>query len=215
MIDFLTRDWVWKLASLAAAMLLWVTFADQPGTVTFISVPVEYQEMPADLEISSAIIDSVTLEVKGSARTLYELGDTRPGVVLSLAGVHSTGEKTLNITQENVKLPPGVDLVRAVPSQVRLQFERRAERQVPVEVRFAGSPPSGYRVGKVTVNPPNLILIGPEGRVSGVDKAVTDPVNLSSVVGSAEFRVNAFVSDPQVRFRSASRVVVRVAMEKR
>jgi hypothetical protein len=51
--------------------------------------------------------------------------------------------------------------------------------------------------------------------VSRIAEVVTDPVDVSSVVGSSEFRVNAFVDDAYVRFRSTPQVVVTVTMKKR
>jgi len=44
---------------------------------------------------------------------------------------------------------------------------------------------------------------------------VTDPVDVSSVVGRSGFRVNAFVSDAYVRFAASPQVVVTVTMKKR
>ena len=44
---------------------------------------------------------------------------------------------------------------------------------------------------------------------------VTDPVDVSGVVGSAEFHVNAFVEDPYVRFQSSPQVTVAVTMKKK
>ena len=43
---------------------------------------------------------------------------------------------------------------------------------------------------------------------------VTDPVDSAGVVGTAQFRVNAFVDDPYVRFLQP-RVVVTVTMKKK
>ena len=65
------------------------------------------------------------------------------------------------------------------------------------------------------MQPKELQVEGPAARVSRIAEVVTDPVDVSSVVGSSEFRVNAFVDDPYVRFRSAPQVVVSVTMKKR
>ncbi|HEV3196413.1 MAG TPA: CdaR family protein, partial [Bryobacteraceae bacterium] len=65
------------------------------------------------------------------------------------------------------------------------------------------------------VQPADLQIEGPAKRVSRIAEVVTDPVDVSSVVGSSEFRVNAFVDDAYVRFRSTPQVVVTVTMKKR
>jgi len=113
-----------------------------------------------------------------------------------------------------VVLPPGVKLVRAVPSQLRLRFEHRMDRDVPVQIRFSGAPPQGYRIQHVEVQPPRVRVVGPQSRVEQVSSAETDPVDLDAVVGEREFRVHAFVTDPQVRFVSEPVVKVKILMEK-
>jgi YbbR domain-containing protein len=125
------------------------------------------------------------------------------------------GERTFTIGAGNVKLARGVRMVRSIPSEVRFRFERRMVRSVPVVVRIAGQGPSGYTVAHQSVAPDRLEIAGPSSRVARITAAVTDPVDLSSVVGTSEFRVNAFVEDSFVRFQSSPQVVVTVTMKKK
>ena len=55
--------------------------------------------------------------------------------------------------------------------------------------------------------------MGPESRVKRIEYAVTDPVDLSSVVSESEFHVNAFLGDPHVRFQKPEKIAVKVFME--
>jgi YbbR domain-containing protein len=88
-------------------------------------------------------------------------------------------------------------------------------RLVPVVVRFTGQGQNGYTVARQSVAPDRLEIAGPSSRVARIAAAVTDPVDLSSVAGTSEFRVNAFVDDAFVRFQSSPQVVVTVAMKKK
>ena len=47
-----------------------------------------------------------------------------------------------------------------------------------------------------------------------VNEAVTDVVDVSNVVGSSEFHVNAYVEDPFVRLTESPQVMVAVVMKK-
>ena len=49
----------------------------------------------------------------------------------------------------------------------------------------------------------------------GSTAVVTDPIDVSNVVGTSEFRVNAFVEDPYVRFEGSPQVTVTVTMKKK
>jgi hypothetical protein len=50
--------------------------------------------------------------------------------------------------------------------------------------------------------------------VAAVRSALTDSVDVSSVVGSGRFHVNAFVQDPYVRFQSEPQVTVTITMKR-
>jgi YbbR domain-containing protein len=205
----------WKLLSLAIAVVLWALVASEPELSEFATVRLEYRNLPDDLEISSDPVSSVTLELRGPSGELRGAGDgIRPAVVIDMSDVQP-GERTFAIGANNVQLARGVRLVRSIPSEARFVFERRMVRLVPVVVRFAGQGQNGYTMAHQSVAPDRLEIAGPSSRVARIAAAVTDPVDLSSVTGTSEFRVNAFVEDSFVRFRSSPQVVVTVTMRKK
>ena len=125
------------------------------------------------------------------------------------------GEQTFTISANNLTLPPGVSLVRVVPSQIRVRLERRITKDVPVEVRFAGPPPAGYRIVHQDVQPSTVRILGPESRLEHIGAVQTDPVDLSSKLANAEFRVPVFLPDGLVRFEDSNPIVtLRVTLEK-
>ncbi|MGO9262014.1 MAG: YbbR-like domain-containing protein [Bryobacteraceae bacterium] len=211
----LFENFGWKALSLAAAIGLWWLVASEPELAGFATVRLEYKNLPADLEISSEPVGSVTLELRGPSGELRGVGDggLHPAVVLEMSAVQP-GERTFAISGANVQLSRGVRLVHAIPSEVRFTFERRMVRDVPVTARLTGGGQNGYVVAKYEVTPAKLRLVGPASRVARIRSVVTDPVDVSPVVGSQEFRVNAFVDDPYVRFEASPQVTVTVNMRK-
>ncbi len=209
-----TRNLGWKLFSLAIAVLIWILVASEPELSTFRAVPIEYTDLPEDLEITSTIVDSVYLELHGASSDLRDFGDSRrPAVILDMSHVHP-GVQTFTLGNANVVLPRGVRLVRSIPAQLRFEFEHVRSRSVPVEVHFSTGPQPGYEIASYTVTPSSLTIAGPESQLSRIRSAVTDPVDLSSVVGAAEFRVHTFVDDPHVRFETPPDVIVRVIVKR-
>jgi YbbR domain-containing protein len=205
----------WKLLALAIAVVLWALVASEPELSEFATVRLEYRNLPDDLEISSDPVTSVSLELRGPSGELRGVGDgIQPAVILDMSDVQP-GERTFAIGASNVKLARGVRLVRSIPSEARFLFERRMVRLVPVVVRFAGQKQNGYIVASQSVAPDHLEIAGPSSRVARITAAVTDPVDLSSVVGTSHFRVNAFVDDSFVRFHSSPQVVVTITMKKK
>jgi len=210
----LFENLAWKLLALAVAVVIWALVASEPELATFATVRLEYKNLPGDLEISSDPVISVVLELRGPSGELRGIGDSlRPAVVLDMGSV-LPGQRTFTVGDRNVKLARGVSLVRSIPSEVRFTFEERRFRSVPVQVRFAGEGQNGYAIEHYEVTPRLVQVAGPKSRVARIVAASTDPVDVSSVVGSSEFRVNAFVDDPFVRFATSPLVTVVVTMKK-
>ena len=205
MIELLTRNIWWKLFAVLIAVLLWVAVANEPELSTFVSVPVEFKDLPGNLEISSDVLERVVLEMSGPSGELRNFSGNSTAVVLDLSNA-APGERTYRVQERSVHLPRGLHLIRAIPSQVRFVFERHAERTVPVEVRFT-RPPEKYEVTPATVT-----IEGPESRVRRAAAVITDRIDLGKVTGLATFHVNTFTEDPRVRIKSDSEVVVRVAI---
>lgn len=210
MLRILTHRWPYKLFSVIAASVLWLLIVEEPEVGTSILVPVQYRNMPKDLEISSDVRDRIHVEVRGPASKLTPAGLDDASVVLDLGFVRSAGERTFPV-KENMHIPMGVALDRAVPAQVRVRFEKRVTREVPVVVRI-GKPPAGYEIVSQQVSPGRLRLVGPESRVREVESVETDPVDLTETNESEEFLVQTYVADPQVRVDGDGRVAVRVQL---
>jgi YbbR domain-containing protein len=203
MIGYITRNISWKLFALLIAVLLWIAVANEPEMSAFVSVPVEFRDLPDTLEISSAAVEKVDLELRGPSGELRNFSGTRTAVVLDMADAQP-GERTYTIGEEDARLPRGLTLIRSIPSQVRFVFERRATRTIPVEVRFT-QPPARYQV-----TPPTLTIEGPESHVDRIKSAVTDTVDTGQLSGTGTFHVSAFIDDPYVRIQSDPEVTVEV-----
>ena len=106
-------------------------------------------------------------------------------------------------------------LVRAIPSQVRLVFERRVTREVRVLPRFTGVYAEGYEIASYAVEPPAVRVVGPESRINLVDYVTTDPIDVSRLIGSASYPRNAYLDDPHLRFENLKTVRVHVEMRKK
>jgi hypothetical protein len=216
MVGLIFENFFLKLLSIAIAVLIWGLVASEPEVAQFASVPLQYKNLPDDLEISSEPVTVARLELRGPESVLRSIGQEggfRPGIVLDMSGVRA-GERTVPIGDANVRLSRGIRLVRSIPSSVQFTFEERGRKSVPVAVRF-GEAPAGYAIHRYSVTPREMPIIGPSSRVERIDRVTTDPIDLFGVVGKAEFRVSTFVNDPYVRFASAPHVTVEVRMKKK
>jgi YbbR domain-containing protein len=211
----LTSNIGWKLLAIASAVLLWWLFVAETEVATSIPVVVQYRNIPADIEIMADPPERLLLKLRGPASRLSPSQLSGTVLVFDLKNTSSAGEQTITIGAQELGLPSGVELVRVVPSQVRLTLDRRSEKTVPVEVRHSGPPAQGYRVVSQRVSPPSVKVIGPEAIVQRIESVPTDPIDLKSTVGTAEFRVPVYLPDPHLRFEDRTPVVsVQVTLEK-
>jgi hypothetical protein len=209
-----THNFGWKLGALALAILLWVATVGEQELVTTHAVPILYRDLPGDLLVGSDALDVVRVELRGPASKLTTASLADLAVTLNLSDVNSPGQRTFTLSSSDFHVAPGVTFLRAVPSQLRINFPRRVSKDVPVEIQIGAQPATGYRVVSQDVVPRTVRIVGPEGRVGAIAGAQTDAIDLSSATATTEIRVNAFVSDPQVWMETPSLVTVRVGIDK-
>ena len=212
----LTQNFAWKLLSLAIAVVLWSLVASEPELSTFAVVGVEYKNLPEGLEISSDLVSSLRLELRGPSGALRGLGEggMRPEVILDMSGVEP-GERTFEIGDGNVKLPRGVWQVSAMPPAVRFRFERSQTRTVEIKPRFTNDQDNGYAVAQTVVSPKTVEIAGPASRVAKVSTALADAIDIPARAGTFEYQVNAYLEDAQVRFVEVPQVTVTVTVKKK
>lgn len=208
----ITRNFWWKAASLAVSFGLWMIYSGARELTTSITAPIQYRNIPKDLEISSDIVEQVHLVLRGPSPLLSRLTGSQMPVILDLSAIRGPGQTTFTIDRRNVALAAGITLERAVPSQIRLRMDERLSKQVPIVVRFENVP-EGWHVGSVQLTPDRMVIVGPKSKVAQIDQLEADPVNLEGVNGQAELRTTAFSGSPQVTFRSSPSVAVKVTLQ--
>ena len=104
----------WKALALVCAVAVWWLVASEPEYSVFVRVPLAYENLPDELEISAEPVNTVSLELRGPSGQIGSLTDPsaeRPAVILDMSGVQE-GERTFPIGDTSVRLARGVRLVR-------------------------------------------------------------------------------------------------------
>jgi YbbR domain-containing protein len=202
-----------KLISLGLAVGFWLALARDPVAEVAVEVPVEFQNVPENLEISSPQISPAQIRLRGPERTVRRLQRTDVRAEIDLSGARP-GERTFDLTARQVRKPYDLDVVQVVPSQFQLAFDTRLTRQVEVHPRVVGTFAAGYGIGRVLVAPPVITITGPRARVQAAEAAITDPVDVSGTMDRATFVTHAYVSDPMVQVVDPTAIHVTVIMEK-
>jgi len=202
-----------KLISLGLAVGLWLAVARDPMAEVAVNVPIEFHNMPANLEISAESIPTAQIRLRGPERIVHQLRSSDVYVGIELGDL-KPGERTFDLTDHQIHRPTGLEVVQVVPSQVHFAFDERLMRRIPVQPRVVGSFASGYQIGQVLADPALVTIIGPKKHVEAVEAATTDPVDVSGTMNRATFVRHAYVSDPLVQVSDPNPVRVTVIMEK-
>jgi YbbR domain-containing protein len=202
-----------KLVSLALATGLWLAVARDPVAEVAVNVPIEFRDIPENLEIDSENIPQAQIRLRGAEHAVRGLQAADVRAEVALDGV-KPGERTFDLTAQQVRRPGGIEVVQIVPSQVHLSFDVRAMRQVEVRPRVMGSFVSGYSIARIVVEPSIITISGPRKRVEAVEGAITDPVDVSGTMDRITFMRHAYLPDPLIQVTNPNPVRVTVIMEK-
>jgi len=203
-----------KLLSLLLAAGLWFLISpdEEPAEVA-LRAPIVFQNVPPHLEISSESIPEAQIRVRGPERTIRQLQANEIHAEIDLANV-KPGERTFDLTSQQVRHPRDVSVVQVVPSQLHLAFDTRLTREVEIHPRVTGNFAAGEQITKVEADPPRITITGPRHHVEKVDAATTDPVDATGTRGSGVFTTNVYVPDPLVQVVQLTSIRVTVTVEK-
>ena len=177
----LFEDWTLKLLALAITLGLWyaVTTQRAPATVRLRAVQLDFV-LPEGVEIGNDPLGEVDVTIEGSQGKLAEL-NARNLVARADVTDLKPGDRVARLSDKNLlmDLPEGVRIIEVNPRSITLHLETVVERDVPVEARFEGAPPEGFRAGAPQVSPASVRVRGPESHVRAVERAYTETISLA------------------------------------
>ena len=201
-----------KFLSLVLATGLWfmISPAEEPAEVA-LRAPVVFKHVPPHLEISTESIPEAQIRVRGPERIIRNLQANEVHAEIDLADV-TIGERTFDLSSQQVRHPRNVVVEQVVPSQLHLSFDTRLTRQVEIHPRVTVA--QDEVVTKVETDPPSITITGPTRHVERVEAATTDPIDATGTHGSAVFTTNVYVADPLVQVAEPTSIRVTVTVQK-
>lgn len=203
---FVHNFWL-KLVALLLAIGLWTVVARDPIAEVEMKVPIEFRNLPGNLEIDSASFTEAQIRIRGPERAIRRLQTSDVRADIDLASV-SPGERTFDLTGRHVHVPQDLEVVQIIPGQFHLSFDDRETRTVEVIPKLTGN----LRKAKVTADPATVEITGPRRRIAAVEAATTDPVDVSAVTTRDTFVTQAYVPDPLIQVVHPTPIRVTVIM---
>lgn len=200
-----------KFLSIGLAALIWLLVSGEQIVERALRIPLEFTNLPAQLELVGDAPTVVDVRVRGSSGALSRVAAGELVAVLDLRSARS-GQRLFPLTGGDVRAPFGIEVVQIAPSNVSMTFEPSATKEVPVVPGVEGEPVAGYVVGTVSADPATVEVVGPASAVARLTEAITEPISVDGVSGPLTESVNIGVSDPLVRLQTprSARVTVDI-----
>ena len=180
MFKLLTENWTLKLLSLLFALILWMFIMGERRQEVGYRVPLELQNIPADLMIANEVPSLVDVRVSGPRTLLMKVSPNDISIAVDLTDLQP-GLTTFKRLEERLNLPSGLRVTRLSPSFIDLKLERIKQKKVPVQIALVGEPLQGYQVGKVLATPSQVLIEGAESELKSVSSVTTEQVDLHGV----------------------------------
>ncbi len=199
-----------KIVSMVIAVTLFVIVRSDKDAATGAYVKVIYS-LPTDRVLVSDPVGEVRVGVRGSWTRLQrfderavdpirvELKDARDGV--------------LRFDESMVKLPVGLRVASITPPEVKVEFEPREVREVPIQPILDGQPAEGFRVTKVTSQPSTVHVEGAKSAVDAMARVSTRPLQVAGAHAPVLGEVLLENAPHHARFLDAQQVVVHAEIQ--
>ena len=187
-----------KLMAIALATLLWLIVAGDHLVERSLRVPLEFRNIPPELEIIGDPPTAVDVRLRGSSALLGRLEPRDIVAVLDLATARP-GSRMFHLRSDEVRAPYGVDVAQVIPGTIAVDLEKSGRRTVPVVPALDGEPAPGFVIGRVTSEPPTVDVAGPESRLKQLTGATTEPVQVTASRARVRDVVTVGIADSAVR----------------
>jgi YbbR domain-containing protein len=203
-----------KVASLLLALVVWFIVAGEKTSEIGLTVPVELQNLPKDLEVVGDAVNSVEVRLRATPAIIRRLSPGDVQFQIDLQGLEE-GEHYLHLTEGSVRRPFGVTVVKLTPASIRLVLERTLVREVPIRARVRGTPAPGFEIAEVVTDPETVELAGPRSRVRATPDVFTEAVDVDGAKQTVTAEVNIGIGDPLLRLVGSPRVTVTAKIRER
>jgi len=115
------HNWTLKLLALVVSFLLWAAYTAEPFVEVGYVVPLEYLNIPTQLELAGEVQTHVRVYVRGRSAVLRRLSPADLAIQVDLTGT-VPGESLVRITSRHIDVPLGLEVVRIIPSEIRVRL---------------------------------------------------------------------------------------------
>jgi YbbR domain-containing protein len=123
------------------------------------------------------------------------------------------GTNSFDILPDNFNISKALDITQISPSAVKVDLDYVLEKMVQVKPMVQGKPARGYRVSKITVDPPYVNMQGARSQLVGLKEVLTEEVDISDIKETVEVAVPLQIADLRLKKAVKRMVTVIIVIE--
>lgn len=202
-------NWRIKLLSLITAVFLWILVVGPQRSELGMTMPIQYTNLPASMEITGQWMDRIDVRLRGSESGLANL---KPGSVRAVVELTNVlpGLNCFRITAKNFQVPPGITISEIRPSDLYLSIEAASQRKVNIVPNVPGDVPEKT---KIVVSPAEAKVRGLQNDLKKITAVTTEPIPVSELLSKGKAIVPVIVKPDGLRIESIEPMLATVTVE--
>ena len=205
-IEIFCHNFLQKIIALVAAFFMWffVMTEQDPEIEDSYVIPLTMSNVPYEF-IAICDVKTVKIEASGPRSNFIKYDSNAFRIYANLEGL----EEGVHQLTPRVVMPQGFELIETSPNTITVKLDPLVERQMPIEIRTAGTTASDAAVKAMQKSMETVTVVGPKSFVEQAVK-VYGTLNLSGNTSSFESQIPMNAVDAKDNVVQRVRVVPSV-----
>jgi uncharacterized protein (TIGR00159 family) len=201
------------LISLFCIIGIWASFSKGMETFAEYEVPIEFINPNQKMEIVSSSDSNVKLLISGARPLIQSIKPEQINVKLNLSQ-SIVGDSKLEITQNNIQLPPGIRLKKIVPSQLEITLDTLIEKELPIQPNWVGKLPGGLVLKNAKPIPETIKITGGGRALQNIFTIFTEEIALNNLTESGKVTAALVLNPPSIKLQGDQNIQIQYIISK-
>ena len=176
-----------QILAVVIAVALWAQVHGQGTGSISMDVPLQVEGLRPDIAIVNNLPDHLRVTVSGLQARLNELSPSEIRVPLDVSHMTKPGVVDQALEISAIRVPAGLTVTKLQPDHLQVQLDRVVQRKITVKPSV--DVPQGWEARDLSVDPPQVVLEGPEVWLDAMLDVDATLVHLQPEAGPFHYQV--------------------------
>lgn len=166
------NNWQYRALALLLALMCWYVVSGQEKVETWLDVPLEFVNLPGQMEITSGMVNKIQVRIRGTSNQVRSMNVSRLAYKLDLGRIQP-GSNVIPLVPEGMAVTSAVEVVEISPSRLDLVADVVVSKNVPVRLDWERPPVEDVEFKNATLLPSQIIITGFASALEAVESVPT------------------------------------------